>query len=515
MDLRQLAAALRRRWKLVAGCVVLLAGTTFAVSQLQTPQYEATAKLLFRDPGFDQRIFGASVVTSGNDPDREAQTNVELVSLDVVAERTAQELSGSGLDSDSIEEKVAINAEGQSNVVAIKATDSDPDFAARLSNTMAEIYVDFRREADRAKVANALRLVEQELRNGDSGRDSSLLRDQISDLKTLEALQTGNAELVQPAAVPDSQASPKVARNTAIGLILGLMLGVGAGLMAERLDRRLRDPEDVEDLTGRPVLSTVPLSDELDEGHRRISDTSSIEYHAFSMLRTRLRYFNVDRNVRTVLVTSAVPGEGKTTVAINLAVAEAAAGAKVALVEADMRHSTFARTFGVPAAPGLSELLTQQAGASVEKLRRVAAVEANESRTLTVLPGGATPPNPVELTESERMAALLDDLAADHDLIVIDSPPVSVVPDAIPLVRRVDGVLAVARMGLTSRDALADLVAQLTDLGGDVLGVVVNALKHRHGLYGYAYGYGYGQANGRDPAASAEPETPAKAPNLT
>ena len=236
-DTRRILAGLFRRAPLIVACTLLTAGAALVFSLLQTKQYTADASLLFRDPGFDQRLFGSSVAAAP-DPTREAATNITLVSLEAVADRTAAALGG-GLTGDEISNKVSVQSEGQSDVASIKATDPDPQFAATLANAFAENYIAFRRDADRRKVQQARNLVEADFARlspaaQQSGEGQSLQR-QISRLSTLEALQTGNAELVQRATVPTSPSSPKTVRNTILGWILGLLLGVGLALLLERL----------------------------------------------------------------------------------------------------------------------------------------------------------------------------------------------------------------------------------------------------------------------------------------
>ena len=256
-------------------------------------------------------------------------------------------------------------SQGQSDVVSIQATDPNPQFAATLANAFAENYIDFRRDADRRKVQQARNLVEADFARlspaaQQSGEGQSLKK-QISQMSTLEALQTGNAELVQRAPVPGSPSSPKTVRNTILGWVLGLLLGVSVALLLERLDRRLREPKDFEEALDLPVLTVVPESKSLRRSEGDMAELSTSEGEAFQMLRARLRYFNVDRDINSVLVTSATSGEGKTTVAWNLAASAASAGLRTILIEADFHQPTIARHAGTPTRPGLSELLSDRA----------------------------------------------------------------------------------------------------------------------------------------------------------
>lgn len=499
LDLRGFLAALRRRRVLIALCAIVLATSALAVSLLQTKQYSSTASLLFRDPGFDQQLFGSSVFQA-TDPTREAATNLNLVSLRAVADRTAQSLGG-GLTGAAVSSEVSVAAQGQSNLISVTTTDPSPDFAARLANAFAEHYIAFRRNADRQQVADARRLVERDYVRlspaAQQGLQGRSLQDQISKLQTLEALQTGNAELVQRADRPTSPSSPKTTRNTVLGGVLGLLLGVGLALLFERLDRRLRDPGELEETFSLPVLARIPDSKALAVSENGAGSLTAGDAESFRMLRTRLRYFNVDRDIRSVLVTSPSAGDGKTTVAWHLARSAAEGGARAIMVEADFHRPTVAERRKIEPLPGLAEYLSGQA-----PLERVIQKVAAESRSngaevehhLDVIVAGATPPNPAQILESEEMSKLVEELRAGYELTVIDTAPAVMIADAIPLMRLVDGVIVVGDLGKTTRDEAVHLRDQLRELDAPALGVVANRARSGRGYYGY---YGYGEDGGR------------------
>ena len=215
----------------------------------------------------------------------------------------------------------------------------------------------------------------------------------------------------------------------------------------------------------------------------------------FKLLRAYLRYFNVDRDVRLLMVASAAPGDGKTTIAHNLAEAAQEMGTRTLLLEADLRRSNVAAHYRLSTEPGLSELLTGGTTLS-EAVRSVPiASRLNGSRSevlLDVLVAGHAPPNPTELVQSHAMADVLAWAREQYDLVVIDTPPLAVVADAIALLKAVDGVVLVARLGKNTRDAAAFLRARLVGVNAPLLGVVANGVKARKGGYGYGYGYGYG-----------------------
>ncbi|MDQ3849458.1 MAG: polysaccharide biosynthesis tyrosine autokinase [Actinomycetota bacterium] len=501
--------------------IAVLSGSALALSLSQQKQYTATASLLFRDPRFDEKIFGSAVFQPSVDPEREAQTNVRLVQLDQVAERTARALGRPAaargavrrLSGSQVHRKVQVAAAGQSDVVTVKATDPSPAFAARLANAFAEQYIGFRRDADRAKVRAAQALVTTQLarlgpqQRGTPAADS--LEQRAQQLGILSSLQTGNAELVQRAGVPSSPSSPHPRRNALVGGALGALLGFALSLLFDRLDRRLYDPEELEEAYALPLLSTIPDSRAYGSAFKNDRPLPTPEAEAFRMLRARLRYFNVDRDIRSVLVTSPGAADGKTTVAWHLAMAAAGVGpSKVLLIEADLRRPSLAEQHGLEPSPGLVELLTHHLDLS-SVIQRVPVPQAGDAElpsiTLDVLVAGGIPPNPAELVESHRLASVLDSLFVRYDLVVVDTPPMLLVADAIPLLRQVAGVIVVSRLGKSTRDGAKQLREQLDTLNAPTLGVVANGAKRSAENYYYAYGYARQEPKPAEGASSRRP----------
>jgi succinoglycan biosynthesis transport protein ExoP len=467
----------RRNIGLILLCVVLAPTAALAVSLLETKQYTASSSLLFRDPGLDQKFTGTPFFQDGQDETRDAATNLRLVGLDTLAALTAQEIGKPGYTRQDVKKAVKVAADGPSDVVTIKATDPDPRFAARLANTYSREYIEFRREADRAKVREAQGLVQTKLdamtpeeRAGTAGQQ---LEDSARQLELLTALQTGNAELVQRARPPESASSPKPARSVALGLVLGLLLAIGATLLREQLDRRLRDASDVTDLLEVPVLAAIPDHRPTPQYANPLEPPDS---ESFRMLRTNLRYFNVDEELTSILVTSAAPQEGKTTISWNLARAEARAGKRVLLIEADLRRPTLSNHLGVGARGGLTLVLAGVTSPE-ETITTVSDVD--------IITAGPPPPNPAELIESQRMRKLIQWGEERYDRVIIDTPPAAMVADAIPLVPMVSGIVVVVRLGQSRRDAVERLQTQLANVDAPVLGVVLNGSVIRKKDYYY------------------------------
>lgn len=477
----------RRRKLVFVQALIVVPLLALVLSLAQDEQYTATATLLFReDP---QGLLGDDAGTFV-DPSRAAATNDELVSLPVVAERTADQMDAD-VTGQQVLSSVSVDSGGEADIAEISATTASPELSASMANAYGQAYIDFRREADQAQVQRAIDLVNSSLAALDAdelaGEQGQVLQDQLDQLELTQALQTGQAELVQLAEPPSSASSPKTRRNVMLGLVLGGLLGFGLAALLERIDRRVRTVEELESLFGLPILARIPRSRTLARRRNGGPDIAQTpEGEAFRILRTNLRYFNVDREIRSLLVASPQPGDGKSTVARQLATTMAEMGDNVVLVEADLHKGGAAGNVLADRSDGLSSVLV---GTPLER----ALVEVDvgslrtEARTLHVLPSGPVPPNPSELLESERMRTLLADLQDRFETVVVDSPALGVVSDALALVPEVSGVIVVSGLGQVTRDAVRDFNKQLSLLGTRPIGVVANFTEPDRGGHSYYY----------------------------
>jgi receptor protein-tyrosine kinase len=272
----------------------------------------------------------------------------------------------------------------------------------------------------------------------------------------------------------------------ALALVLGLATGVVLMSLLEGLDRTIKSGEQGSAAFESALLALIPR-------RRRASglvvadDTASVDGEPYRALRTAVQFADPDTPLRTLLVTSASPGDGKTTTAANLALALAAAGDRVAVVDADLRRAALAEAFGLERAVGLSSLFlhTAELDDALQEWRPGVFVLAS---------GWPLPPNPSEILGSQMMSQLLQDLAARFDTVLIDTPPVLPVTDAVALSTQVDGVLLVARHGRTQRGQAAEASRRLTAVGADVIGFVLNAVPARESAgYYAAYRYAGGE----------------------
>lgn len=455
-----------RKWWVLQGLIIVPL-IVVGLSLRQEERFTATANLLFREAP----AAGLEATDSGlSDPAREAATNDGILTLPVISERAAGEV-GRGVTAADVQSSVTVSPSAESDLVEIEAVWTDPEIAARMANEYGEAYIEFRRSSDRRQLQQAIDLARQRLDDlppeQQADATASSLRERLNRLLLAQSLLTGNAELVQRASPPGAPSSPNLQRNLLLGIILGGALGLGMAALRERLDQSIKTDAELEEIYRAPVLVRLPRN-------RKLAETSpsdvmgSAEAESLRILRSNLRYFDVDDRLRSILVSSPMSGDGKSTVARQLAMIMAGMGDHVVLVEADLHKASSSMVRGSEA--GLSTVL---AGGSLDDA--IVPVEIGDSgRRLAVLPSGPIPPNPVELLESNRMAELLSVLERRYELVIVDSPALAHVSDARPLVAEVSGILIVSALGHTTRNAAVDFRKQLELLEGHPLGVVAN-----------------------------------------
>ncbi len=504
LDLERILAILRRRAWVIAFVTLLVAGASYGFSRLQRKEYTATASvLLLANPQVDPQT-GLPVTAASTTVDPTVQaTAIQVLSHQPGVTQATARIVGHGLTPVSVAHAISVSQEGQTNVADVSATSRTASLASTIANTFVNHYISGQRSQARAALGQGLRLVEAQIAGLSpeelAGPNGQALLDRAEALRIAIRLQNGGVQLLTRAQRPSSPSSPKVTRNTALGLVLGLLLGFGVAFVLERFDRRIKDVEELETTYERPLLAAVPHDESYVTPPRLTSVPRRGDKEVFRLLRAYLRYFDVDRELRLLMVASAAPGDGKTTIAHNLAEASQEAGTKTLLVEADLRHSNLARYYGLRSAPGLSEFLSGrvQLGEAIQSIPIAPRVNGASSQvSLDVLVGGHPPPNPAELIESHAMAELLVWAAGEYELVVIDTPPLALVSDAMPLLPKVDGVVLVSQLGKHTRDNAAFLRERLFGVSAPLLGVVANNLRLKgKGKYGYGYGYGYYGAN--------------------
>jgi polysaccharide biosynthesis transport protein len=470
----------RRRWLIIAVSIVLAGALTGGLSASREKRFMASASLLVGTAS-DTVLRDEGTV----DAERIATTNAGLLGLGVVAEEAAARLNNR-VGAADVSAAVSVVPRQDADLIDVKAETPEPQLSADIANAYGSAFIEFRQRSARKQIEDALGLAEQglaamtpERRAGAEGR---ALSERINQLETAKSLQTGGAELVQRASAPSSPTSPRPKRDGILGAILGAILGFVLASIRERRDRAIRTVEELDAATPWPVLARIPKSRLL----ARDAELAlrGIEAEAFRMLRTNLRFFGVKSEVRSLIITSARPRDGKSMTAQRLAETMAVMGDRVVLVEADVHRTPASRAdLAFDAVEGgLSGFLIGRPLDDV--LVDVMVGDPEDPRVLTVLPTGPLPPNPSELLESERMEELMFELEDRFDSVILDSPPLPILSDASTLVGHVSGAIVVAAVGRTTPEDLHEIATQMAFLGGEVLGMVANFAPGCEHYYG-------------------------------
>ncbi|NQT46447.1 MAG: polysaccharide biosynthesis tyrosine autokinase [Candidatus Omnitrophica bacterium] len=333
------------------------------------------------------------------------------------------------------------------------------------------------------------------LREMETNRElyNSLLK-RAKETGVSEELKSTNIRVIDAAEVPKSPISPKKKRNIILALMIGLIIGTSGAFFVEYLDNTIKTADDIEQFIGLPFLGYIPnTGKEAKKGIQKDIDLiahnkpRSTITEAYRNIRTGVLFSVLDKPIKTILVTSGLPGEGKTTVSINLATVMAQAGDKVLLVETDMRKPRFHKTFNTIVKEGLSSVLVGEA-----KLEDC--IKATDVPNLFVLVSGLIPPNPSELLNSQKMREFLQGQKGSFDRLILDSPPILTVTDSAILANIVDGVIDVIQGGKTEAETVLRTKQKLTDARAHILGLVINNINIRREDYNYYSYYYYGKS---------------------
>ena len=494
---------LRERRLLIIGVGAVIAATAFAFSIAKPPTYEATVTAAAREPADDIALLGGDNLPT-TAPDAQTAELVAFSQRESVARETARALD-STLSPEDVQRDVNIAVEVRTDLIAITAVADDAEFAADLANEFAAQLDKEATEVQQQEVAEALSLVRrQEERTDAAGAEESVLLNLFNEERRqrLEALDelARPVEVVSAAAVPDDPVSPDPVRNTILGLMAGLFLGVIVAFGRDTLDNRLKAPKDLAEHFGASRLGQLgeaafgrtiaPRN-----GARRLRE---VDFEAARIIRTNLEVLAAEPPLRSFAVTSALPGEGKSTVAMALAWASAVAGKTTILLECDLRHPVLANRLGLQKEPGLSDVLT--GGAAPREVLQIIPVSgdlsgdgANGSDAagsrggLVCVTAGSYVPNPAELLASDRFAEILDELTRAYQTVILDTSPVLSVVDTRELLSLVDGVIVCGRSYQTTREharATRDALAHFPDL---FTGLVVTGVRHKDDDYSVYY----------------------------
>ena len=517
----------RRKW-IIIPFVVLMPLVAWAQSAAGTPRYEASAEVLLNRQS--QSLSGVTDLLVWQ-PERVIRTQTSIARLPIIGDRV---VSAAGLDrsAGSFLASSWVGSDEQIDLLTFHVRDTDPALAVTLTNLYARKYLEYRRELDTKALNEALRSVNRQLaslRGQGLSVDSSLygtLAQKQEQLRSAQTLQASNAFLVREA-TDAGQVEPQPKRTAILALALGLVLGLGLAFLVDALDTRVRDPEELADDLGLALLGSLPAPPRSIRRRRGLvmfDNVTSPDAELFRILRTTLEVTALSGACRSIMVTSAVKGEGKSTTAANLAVAFARAGRHVVLVDLDVRRPSLNSFFDLQRRPGITDIVAETASIEDSTLRltfddwsaratRQLAVHGPKPVTeaegrrrvgvLEVIGSGASQPNPAEFVDTSRLDATLERLAERGDLLIVDGPPLLLAGDALTLSAKVQAVLLVARMNVFRRGQIGELYRVLLASPAVKLGLV--ATDHSAPFKRSYYGSSWRPEDALD-------ETPARAP---
>jgi capsular exopolysaccharide synthesis family protein len=438
-------------------------GVAVAVTLVTPPQYAASVTFFV-----NTRATGVSdALQGGQFAQQRVKSYVEVLTSNRLAQTVATRES-LGINAEDVQKEISARVVPDTVLVQATVTDGDRARALRLAQLLAVEFPDL--------------------------------------VKTLETPPKGTVATVGVAILSeprlaDGPVSPQPVRNVGLAIVLGLIIGVGAAALRESLDTTVRTPEALGTAAGSPVLCAIPHDAKAAKAPLIIEGSAqSTRAEAMRQLRTNLQFVNVDRPLKSLVVTSAMPGEGKSTTACNLGIAFAEAGKRVLLIDADLRRPKLAEYLNIEGAVGLTNVLAGQAG-----IRD--AVQPWGGSGLWVLPSGHVPPNPSELLASRNMADLLAALSGGFDVVIIDTPPVLPVTDAAVMATVADGCLLVSRHAKTTASQVTAAAGALAAVGARLHGCALNMVPNKGGnVYTY-YSYTSEEDLGPATLAAAVPVT--------
>lgn len=509
--LRDYLRVLRRRKWMFLQAVVIVPAAVVALSLQQTPQYRSSAEVLLNHEDLAASLTGTAL-QAYQDPIRLVQTQADLARVPEVARQVLRASPVPGMTPQSFLAESSVFARQDSDLLEFSVTDPSPSIAERLATEYARQYTIYRYRLDTAAITSALKEVRERIRElGSDASGSRLyasLLDKEQQLRTIAALKTSNASVVRPA---DGAAKvrPRPIRSGILGLGVGIAIGLACVFFANTFDTRLRSADEVTEELGLTLLARLPKpSRSLRKAAKLVMAVKPFapEAEPFRILRSNIEFVNLERGARTIMVTSAVEEEGKSTTAANLALAFARAGKRVTLIDLDLRRPFLHRFFDLKSVPGVTDVALGR----VELESALAHVEVRASESdiaspngdkpervsLRLLTSGSRPPDPGEFVASQTLSTILEQIAAESDLVLVDAPPLLHLGDAVTLSAKVDALLLVVRLRVARRPILRELRRVLENCAATPLGFVLADAEAEEGYdYGASYYYGRGASS--------------------
>jgi capsular exopolysaccharide synthesis family protein len=460
MDLRETLRAIRLSWWLPVAGLVIGVAVALAWSLVQSPLYTARTQLFVSTTDSSST---ADVYQGSQFSQNRVTSYAQLLTGAELAGRVIEQLN-LAVSADELASEVDATAVAGTVLINVSVTDPSAENAQLIARTLASEFIQLVDELEAPAVDGV----------------GSPVKVTVTD----------------DAGVPNEPSSPQTLRDVAVGGFVGLILGMVLALVRSRLDRSVRDRDEASSLAGAPIIGVILRDDTLQEKHAIERGSTSRTAEAYRQLRTNLQFLSVDEPPKVIMISSAVPSEGKTTVAVNLALTLAEAGRSVTLVEGDLRRPRVTRYLGMVGGAGLTNILAGSAEVGD-------VLQPYGDGGLKVIAAGPTPPNPSELLASSQMFKLIDELRGTNDFVLIDAPPLLPVADASGLAVIVDGVVLSVRYGSTKKEQLQQTRATLDRVGARTLGVILNIVPPKAEVisaYGYGYGYGYDADRNPEPA---------------
>jgi succinoglycan biosynthesis transport protein ExoP len=534
-------AIIRRRKLVVIVPLLLVPIVAFLYSSQQPATFAASSEVLLSRQDLGSALSGFTNADVLNDPERFAETQAALARVPEVTRRTVEKAGVEAMTPDALLANSSVSARGNADLLRFTVNDTDPAVAAQLATAYAQAFSEYSLELDTANLANARDDLERSLAALQRERATGTqlyqeLTRKAQELRTRELLQ--RKPKVVATADAASQIAPAPKRNAVLGLTVGLLLGLVSALLAEAIDKRVRDEDEIQRTLGIPLLTRLPALHKRSGRSDRLAmldDPSAEDAEAFRRLRSNVEFANLDVDAKVIMVTSAVGMEGKSLTVANLAIALARSGRRVALVDLDLRKPSIGQFFGLGLRPGVTDVaiekihleqalvparlewsdpipLSSRNGVSAGRIAggEPAHQRAEQHGQLFVLPAGSLPASPGELVGTHAVAGILSELRERMDFVLVDAPPLLVASDAATLSTRVDAIAVVVRLGTVNRKMLQELVRELETSSAHKLGFILTGTETPE-LYG-AHGYGYAETGEAPPvprpAEEAEPVSP-------